>query len=917
MDIVVPPVNRATLRRMGAEARQQGGAAKPLPRRAEIPILDDAPKKSASNRYGPLVSALGRQLSIPQLAAGGQSKTQSVLMTRVERLAGITKDVVAKLEGDVEKNLATITTPKMANNVMRTARQMEGRGMNSDEALGASLAFHYLQGASAYHAGERDENAHGYAKALKYATESVSRLKDRQTARLDGLGLVMPTGTIPSAASLTASRGMTASKPGLQVNQLPVTNVQPLDASQENYLAGALNLLKDNHQPGAANLLEWYQNPLRWWLDKGPSGEYGRRMASFAVWSSPQIRAVWDNPDLKAKNWEWVRNHFVYWTHTNNNATTEELAAWSLNAPEGQTKDPAGNYDVYRHMGSLLAANWGWQSRVWGLRNGKPVPCFDRKWPELGVLRKEDCGWGDDKVKMTNDAIRNVYPGGTPIENCIFNAMMRTKWCSVASSEGEVRNFQNGTFRPGDWTGAPVTQASIAEKASKYVDVIGQAFDWVIAQIRSAANEVSALLCKGFKAMFGDTVGGFVCKLVDVIIQIVFGGIAILVKILKDLTIGVVNLLLAIVSGEFGIGTAERPGALRVMATTLNTVVVDMLGLFTTLLYPFTGPIPILKSEEKPGGYLSLESVSIRLNDREPLFCINIALATVGLVAAAGPAVKLAIGGLIIAMAPGVAVVFGQQFRSFMLMLDKKKYEQTALETFENGLQTLVTLMTSVVMAVMSMKDLYNKFRDKYVEGASAAAGSEQKGVTAFQKIAIPLQKGLKGLISAVVKFKFAEVWEGIVALLPLVAVIILALGSEANATDLKLIIGETYDAAAAVTVPLAKTVKDAKKGWEDITAQMTPAEKAQAAQENLNQVCIDCAAAGVQCDGCSTSDIPAAGGTKSVRGDVVGGGKVEKKDGKGLNNPVVKGIGLGPIIGVSVAVGVGIIALMAARKKA
>ena len=916
MDIVVPPVNRATLRRMGAEARQQGGAARPLPRRAEIPILDDAPKKSAASRYGPLVSALGRQLSIPQLAAGGQSKTQSVLMTRVERLAGITKDVVAKLDGDVEQNLGLITTPKMASSVMRTARQMQGKGMSESDALGSSLAFHYLQGAAAHHAGERDENAYGYAKALKAATESVSRLKDRQTARLDGLGLVMPTGTIPSAASLTASRGITASKPGLQVNQLPVTNVRPLDASQENYLDGALNLLKDG-RAGGPELLDWYQNPLRWWLDKGPSGEYGRRMASFAVFISPQIKAVWENPDLKAKNWNWVRNHFVYWTHTNNNATTDELAAWSLQAPEGQVNGPDGNYDVYRHMGSLLAANWGWQSRVWGLRNGQDIPCFDRKWPELDVLRKEDCGWGDDKPKMTNDAIRNVYPGGTPIENCIFNALMATKWCSVASSEGEVRNFQNGTFRPGDWTGAPKTQASIGDKAAKYVDVIGQAFDWVIAKIRSAANEVSALLCKGFKAMFGDTVGGFICKLVDVIIQIVFGGVAILVKILKDLTLGVVNLLVAIVSGEFGIGTAQKPGALRVIATTLNTLIVDMLGLFTTLLYPFTGPIPILKSEEKPGGYLSLESAAQRLNDREPLFCINVALATVGLVAAVGPAMKYAIGGLIIAMAPGVAVIFGQQFRSFMLLLDKKKYEQTALETFENGLQTLVTLMTSVVMAVMSMKDLYNKFREKYEQGASAARGGGEKGASAFQKIAIPLQKGLKGLISAVIKFKFAEVWEGIVALLPLVAVIILAFGTEATAADLKLIIGETYDAAAAVTVPIAKTVKDAKQGWDEITAQMTPADKAQAAQENLNQVCLDCAAAGVQCDGCSASDIPAAGGTKSIRGDVVGGDKIVKKDGKGLDNPVVKGIGIGKVIGISAAIGVGIIAIMAARRRA
>jgi hypothetical protein len=736
----------------------------------------------------------------------------------------------------------------------------------------------------------------------------------------------MPTQQL-GPAKLTPATGSALAdslKPGLKVNQLPVTNVRPLDASQEDYLAGALNLLQDG-RAGGPELLDWYQNPLRWWLDRGPSREYGRRMASFAVFISPQIKAVWENPDLKAKNWAWVRNHFVYWTHTNNNATTDELAAWALQAPEGQTKDPQGNYDVYRHMGSLLAANWGWQSRVWGMRNGTPVPCFDRKWPELDVLRKEDCGWGDDKPKMTNEAIRNVYPGGTPIENCIFNALMATKWCSVASSEGEVRQFQDGTFRPGDWTGAPKTQASLAEKAQKYVDVIGQAFDWVIERLRSAANEVSALLCKGFKALFGDTVGGFVCKLVDVIIQITFGGVAILVKILKDLTIGVVNLLVAIVSGDFGIGTAQRPGALRVIATTLNTLIVDMLGLFTTLLYPFTGPIPILKSQEKPGGYLSLESTANRLNDREPLFCINIALATVGLVAAVGPAVKLAIGGLVLALAPGVAVVFGQQFRDFMLLLDRKKYEQVALETFENGLQTLITLMTSVVMAIMSMKDLYNKFKDKYEQGASAATGSGQKGASAFQKIAVPLQRGLKGLVGAVIKFKFAEVWEGIVALLPLVAVIILAFGSEASSADLSKIVGETYSAAESLTVPLAKTVKQAKDGWNEITAQMTPAEKAQAAQENLNQVCIDCAAAGVQCDGCSTSNIPAAGGTPAtgggkpgVRGDVVGGDKIVKKDGKGLDNPVVKGIGVGKVIGISAAIGVGIIAVMAlARRKA
>lgn len=881
MDIAVPPVNRATLRRMGAEARQLGGEARPLPRRVEIPILDTAPKRDAASRYGPLVSALGQRLSIPQLVTGGQSKTQSVLMTRVERLAGITRDVVAQLDGDVEQNLGLITTPKMANSVMRTTRQLQGGGMGEKDALGSSLAFHYLQGAAAHHAGERDENGYGYAKALHYATESVSR-RGRPPARLAGLG------------ALGFARGGS-----LWPADLPVTNVNPLDASQQAYLDGVKNLLGDKRFKGSPELFDWYKNPLEWWLQNGPPEEYGRRMASFAVFISDDITAVWNN--LNQKNWKWVRRHMVYWTHTNNNATTEELARWSLQPPEGQVRDPAGKYDVYRHMGALLAANWGWQSRVWGLRNGKPVPCFDKKWPELGVLRQEDCGLGVDKVKLVDTAIRNVYPGGTPIENCIFNAVAATKWCSLGNNQDEVQKFKDNNLRAGDWTGAAGKQGSIGDKIGDSLNVISQAFDWVIEQLQRAATAVSNLLCTGFKKLFGETVGGFVCKLVDTIIQIVFGGIAILVKILKDLVVGVVGLLGAIVSGRFGIGTAEQPGALRVIATTLNTLVIDMLGLFTVLLSPFTGPVPILKSQEKPGGYLSLESVSLRLNDRDPLFCINIALATVGLVAAVGPALKIAIGALVIALSPGIAVVFGQQFRDFMLLLDRKKYAQIALETFENGLQTLITLMTAVVMAVMSMKDLYNKFQEKYTQGASAARGGGEQGASAFQKIAIPLQKGLKGLINAVIKFKFAEVWEGIVVLLPLVAVIILAFGTEATAADLKVIVGETYAVAAELTVPLAKTVKDAKAGWKALTEQMTPADKAQAAQENLNQVCIDCAAAGVQCDGCSTSDIPAAGG---------------RKDGKGLNNPIVKGIGIGPIVGIGAVIGIGIIAIMAVAKR-
>jgi hypothetical protein len=660
MQILPSLGNRATMRRVAAVSRGRGSPrALPLEGGA-VPLLDKPVPGEAVPHESALVAELGRRFSSPQLEAAARSGRSSVLVRRADRLAGITAKVVAQLDGDPERVLADLTTPRMANDVMRLARRMDG--LSEAQALESSLALHILQGIAADGADEASEYRHGYLRLM---------------ARV---------------AQAAPSRG----------------------------LAGL----------GAAACTE----PLK-------------------------------------KNEDWI-------------------------------KEPCGTFNTQ--------------------------------------------GNRDAKIALVRQAYKAET--GRDADNCAVNFYTQMRWCSVETYRGVIRGNESARLR-GEGPSAADTRErnNLSEAGAAAANIIQAAFDTVISAIQDNLKRFSGLLCRAFKTLLGSTLGGFLCQLLDKVLSLGSLIFATVVSILKDLASGMVDFVLKLLGGRI-------MEALTVLAKTLNLMLFKSLVVAAAMsplgwLADF-GTRPVLKKDQKPDGPLSIEGMAERVNERQPLFVINVALAVVGLVSApANP--KLAVGALIIAFSPAIAVLFAQDFKNILKGINAKKWGGVTLEACENGLDAIVSLSTAVVTAVLTIKDFYDKLQKKYAEmmGPTQPAGTIREQ---WARIAPLLKDRLKALIRALAQFKMGTASQAIMGLLPIVAVVVLALGSDQSAMTLEAIGNETFALTTTALVPVATSLETLRTSWDKLTEPLSDAMSAEGAKSIFERECANCRASGLDCPACS-----------------------------------------------------------------
>lgn len=456
-----------------------------------------------------------------------------------------------------------------------------------------------------------------------------------------------------------------------------------------------------------------------------------------------------------------------------------------------------------------------------------------------------------------------------------------------------------------------------AEQAANYVsekakavanfDPVGAVFDQVIGWLQDRLKEMTGFLCKVFKVILGGTVGGWVCALMDKLLKIGSLIIGTVISILKDLLTGLIRFVIAILDGRI-------VEALKVLASTLNLMLFKSLVVSAAIsplafLSDFANR-PALKSQEKPGGLMSIETLAERVNTRSPLFVINVALSVVGLVGAvANP--KLAVGALIIAFSPAVAVLFAADYKKILIAIDAKKYRGVTDESCENGLDAVVTLTTAVVVAAMTLKDFYDKLKSKFQQQEAASTGSTAKAQTAWAKIGGQVQTGLKTVVKAFFAFKLGGAGQAILALLPYVAVVVLALGTEVDAATFDSIANETFKATDSALVPVGTSYQALTTSWETIAASAPPETQAAASDDAHKRACAECRKVGKTCQGC---DDATATGTTGKTGTTGTTGKTGKPPPKPPKPPAAA-----PKIGFIVAGGLGIAAviMLFTRKKA
>ena len=654
MQILPSLGNRATMRRLAAVSRGSG-PVRPLPPEVEvIPLLDRPVAGESAPREAALVAEFGARLQFPQLEAAARSKRSSVLIRRADRLAGITAKVIARLDGDPERTLGELTTPRMANDVVRLARRMDG--LSASDALESSLAFHLLQGIAADAADEASEYRHGYRRLL----DRVTAAQPARSVRLGALGA-----------------------------------------------------------NGCAEALK--------------------------------------------RDAEWI-------------------------------KEPCGAFNTQ--------------------------------------------GNRDDKIRDIRQAYREQT--GREADICAVNYYSQMRWCSVATYKNVIRDNEARRLQgqgPSEVDTRPRTDA---------FDVIQSAFDVVIASIQDNLRKFSGLLCRAFKTLLGSTLGGFLCQLVDKILSLGSLLFSTVVSILKDLASGMVDFVLKLLGGKI-------MDALTVLAKTLNLMLFKSLVVAATISplgwFADFGTRPVLKRDQKPGGPLSIEGMAEEVNARQPLFVINVALAVVGLVGApANP--KLALGALIIAFSPAIAVLLAPEFKAVLKAIDSKKWGSVTLQACADGLEAIISLTTAVVTAVLSLKDMYDKMQRKYMEMVGPTMGGAGAR-NQWARIAPALKDRLKALLSALVNFKLGRAMEAVMGLLPIVAVVILALGSDQSAMTIQAIGNETFTATTAALIPVATSLDTLRSGWETLTSNLPDATTAEGAKSVFERACAECRANGEDCPAC------------------------------------------------------------------
>lgn len=435
------------------------------------------------------------------------------------------------------------------------------------------------------------------------------------------------------------------------------------------------------------------------------------------------------------------------------------------------------------------------------------------------------------KIALIKVAFRDVT--GKAADNCALNYYSQMRWCSaetyrLAIKENEARRLAGQAPDAKD-TAPRNLLTNIADAASSVADFFSQIGDKLVEWISKATEAASAAFCRGFKALLGDTVGGVLCTIFDVLFKLIGGTLKAAFTIIMQALTALVEFIGKLFKGDF-------VGAAVSLFSRINTIVLLAIGgpLADLLGIPFTKADATRQGKDPAESFVGLGE---RLAKKDMLFTVNLAIAIVNVIlvttatgltaGAAAVALRLAIGMLVMVLAEAVGIVYAPQ----LMKLDT--FKDTPREKVETGIALAVKLTALVVMAVMTLYDFVVKIKTsvmKWWEGMkakSAEAGGWGKMLASgaggvWDKIKDAAQKTWNQLKTWPVKFK--EIGDGIKELVKVLPIMLLAIVDDSDG-NLKALTEETK----AGFTQAAKDVKTAQTVWNESTKNLSPQEKLKA----------------------------------------------------------------------------------------
>jgi hypothetical protein len=299
----------------------------------------------------------------------------------------------------------------------------------------------------------------------------------------------------------------------------------------------------------------------------------------------------------------------------------------------------------------------------------------------------------------------------------------------------------------------------LQKAAEAAFDFLGKAADWV-----------ADIMCKGFKAIFGDAIGGVMCDIITFLTRMMTAGVAAIIDIVIESLRGTFEFIQLMTKGK------------------LEDAFTALLRSMGRVLFSLAAPlmVPILMADKGKGRSMSdafreLKARSDRVTKKEPLWPLMVIMAVMGVFSAVSGNVLGAITGLIVALTPMVATFISEPLKQNIIEL-----RQEPLEVIEAGIGKFIKFVLLIFNGAMAIKDLIPKLRGQLAalmkgKGAGAFTG---KGNTA-EKVKTVIERFMKGvdvIVNAFKNFNVKDITESAGPLLMLIPDVLLALLGEEGA---------------------------------------------------------------------------------------------------------------------------------------
>lgn len=355
-------------------------------------------------------------------------------------------------------------------------------------------------------------------------------------------------------------------------------------------------------------------------------------------------------------------------------------------------------------------------------------------------------------------------------------------------------------------------QNGLTNAANAAFDFLGKAADWV-----------ADIMCKGFKAIFGDAIGGVLCDIITFLTRMMTAGVAAIIDVVIESLRGTFEFIQLMTQGKL---EEAFTALLRSMGRVLFSLAAPMM-------------VPILMADKGKGRSMSeafreLKVRADRVTKKEPLWPLMVVMAVVGVFSAISGNVLGAITGLIVALTPMVATFISEPLKANIIEL-----REEPIEAIETGINKFIKFVLLIFNGAMAIKDLIPKLRGQLAAlMKSKGAGAFTGGGNAAQKIKTVIERFMKGVdvvVNAFKNFNVKDITESAGPLLMLIPDVLMALLGEEGA--------EAMPSLTEWKQTVDKTVKDVNEkegtlraGAQELFATFTLDSKITFIQEQVTK---------------------------------------------------------------------------------